>query len=411
MGKSVLTLFCLNLAFVLFPVLSPEFDPTGTNALFFEPVALYGRALSSVVTPLLVAATLAFTLPDIRKRPLSPGLLLPPLLVCVFMCISAMCADTVRFETLLMGVFFLLFSIYLAFTKAEPEGAETIVALFKACFIVWLLAPLVAMLIDPSLTPMFVVVSLVDISYHGLSDSRVGFGLWVSVFILLIGKPRSRFEWFLMLVSAVTLMLSQSRAAVLGLLLSGSYALLRRHKGGAAVVVRVLALLTLCLLPLLLWSAFGREDALTVSEDRGLIWSRFLEYVQSHWLLGDGGMYVIELPEFDKVDVPAHNLLLQTVANYGVFTLVALLVFLAFVFHLLRSTRARMLLIFFVVYSMYQPVQGTGNFFNPLSLLFFLLTFAVDNSERRGPAPGLRAPARLDKAKQPWRALSHAASS
>jgi len=30
-------------------------------------------------------------------------------------------------------------------------------------------------------------------------------------------------------------------------------------------------------------------------------------------------------------------------------------------------------------------VQGTGNFFNPITLLFFLIAFAVDNVEAAAP--------------------------
>jgi hypothetical protein len=40
-----------------------------------------------------------------------------------------------------------------------------------------------------------------------------------------------------------------------------------------------------------------------------------------------------------------------------------------------------MMLIFLFVYGLTQPVQGTGNFFNPITLLFFLIVFAVDNVE------------------------------
>ena len=386
MRLSLLTLFCLNLVLVLFPIIAPEWDATGANALFFNEVSLYGKILSSVLTPLLVAGTIGFALLDSRKRPIAGVLLFPSLVVCLLMTLSATFADTVRIETLFMGLFFVLFNIYLALLKENPRGAADVLRIFKAYFTIWLLAPIAAMLVDPSLVGTFFVVTPIDVSYHGLADSRVGFGLWVSVFIILLRRPNSRFEWFLMLVSVVTLLLSQSRAAIFGLLLSYSYAMLRARDGRQAVVLRLIALLALCLAPLLLWSIFGRDDALTLlSEDRGVILSRFFDFIETHWLLGNGGMYLVDIPEIDKIDVPAHNFLVQTVANYGVLTLAAFLAYFVCIFRIVRSTRARMLLIFLLVYSMSQPVQGTGNFFNPITLLFFLVAFAVDNIENKAP--------------------------
>ena len=398
MRLSLLTLFGLNLVLVLFPVLSPDGDPTSGNALFFDEITLYGKILSSVLTPLLVTITLAFTLFDQRMKPIPGRVLFPSLAVCLLTCVSAAFSDTVRIETLFMGLFFLLFNLYLASMKFDPRGSDEVLRIFKAYFSVWLLAPLAVMLVDPSLVGMFVNVSPIDISYHGFADSRVGFGLWVPVFMILLGRPKSKLEWFLMIVSVLTLLLSQSRAAILGLLLGGIYAMLRAQDGHRALWGRLVAIFAVCLIPLALWSTFGRDDALTVlSEDRDVILSHFLGYIEQHWLFGHGSMYLVDLPEIDKFEVPAHNFMLQTLANYGVLTLIAFLVYFGCIFSFVRSTRARMLLIFLFVYSMNQPVQGTGNFFNPITLLFALVAFAVDNVEARASRSAPR-PAR-DRAK------------
>lgn len=395
MRISLLTLFCLNLALVLFPVVAPEFDPTGANALFAAEISLYGRILSSVLTPLLVATTLAVALLDSRKTKIPGDLLALSLVICALMCMSALMAETARVETLFMGLFFVLFNLYLALTRTSAEGARQVLAVFRAYFIVWLLAPLAAMLLDPSLFTMFIIVSPIDISYHGLADSRVGFGLWISVFIILLRRPNSRFDWFLMSVAVATLALSQSRAAIAGLLLSYIYAMFRsardRPGGGRALTLRLVALLALFAVPIWLWSVFGRDDALTLlSEDRSVVLSHFFDFIATHWLYGNGSMYLVDLPELGYLDVPAHNFLVQTVANYGVLTLPAFLCYFICVFRAVRSMRARMLLIFLFWYSMTQPIQGTGNFFNPITLLFFLIAFAVDTVETRRPLPESR---------------------
>lgn len=394
MRANLLLLFVLNLGFVLFPVIAPDYDPGASSALFAGELAAFGRVLSSGLTPLIMAAMIALALAGGRPLPLRPGMLFPALAVSALMCISAALADTVVVETLAMGVFFVVVVLYLTVMQAHPEGSATVLAVFRAYFAVWMIAPLIVLLADSSTLPLFVSIAGGDISYHGLTDSRVGFGLWISAFLLLVGTPRSRVAWLLAIVAIILLLLSQSRAALFGLLLAGTYGLLRDPARKARALLRVVALAALVAVPLLLWSIFGREDAFNVSEDRALIFSRFLEYVGQHWLFGSGSMKLIELPEYDRIDVPAHNFVLQAIANYGVLTLVAYLAFFIGLFRTLRSTRARMMLIFLLVYGLYQPVQGTGNYFNPITLLFFLVIFAVDNVERQparqaGTAAGL----------------------
>jgi hypothetical protein len=384
MRFSLLTLFCLNIVFVLFPVISPDRDPTGVNSWFFNEVTLYGQLLSSVLTPLLVAGTIVVALFDGRRKPISAQLLFPAFVICLLMALSAAFAETVRFETLVMALFFLLFNVYLSLMKSQPQAADTLVQLFKAYFIVWMMAPVGLMLVDPSTFDMFFTLTTIDVSYHGLANSRVGYGLWISVFILLMGKPRSGIQWFLLVVAVLTLLLSQSRAAIFGLLLSYAYGFLRDRDVRKPALPKLILLAIVCLAPLFLWAMFGRDDALTfLSEDRGIILSRFFDFIERNWLLGFGGMYLVDIPEIGKIDVPAHNYLIQTVANYGVLALGAFLVYFVCIFRFVKSSRARMLLIFLFVYSMNQPVQGTGNFFNPITLVFFLLTLAVENLHRR----------------------------
>jgi hypothetical protein len=105
---------------VLFPVLASGADPTGTDALFYDQITLYGRILSSVATPLLVVATLGLTIVHGRRAHIPAQLLFPAMLVCVSMCLSATFAETVRIETLFMGLFFVIFTLYLASMRGRP---------------------------------------------------------------------------------------------------------------------------------------------------------------------------------------------------------------------------------------------------------------------------------------------------
>ena len=403
MRFSLLTLFCLNIVFVLFPVISPDRDPTGVNSWFFNEITLYGQLLSSVLTPLLVAATFVVALFDGRRKPISAELLFPAFVICLLMALSAAFAETVRFETLVMALFFLLFNIYLALMKDQRLASETLIRFFKTYFTVWMMAPVGLMLVDPSTFDMFFTLTPIDVSYHGLANSRVGYGLWISVFIFLMGKPRSGVQWFLVVVAVLTLLLSQSRAAIFGLLLSYAYGFLRDRDVRKPVLPKLMLLSLLCIAPLFLWATFGRDDALTfLSEDRGIILSRFFAFIERNWLFGFGGMYLVDIPEIGKIDVPAHNYLIQTVANYGVLALGAFLVYFVYIFRFVKSSKARMLLVFLFVYSMNQPVQGTGNFFNPITLVYLLLTLSVDNLHRKTARSALRGPSAQSLGARNW---------
>lgn len=403
MRFSLLTLFCLNIVFVLFPVISPDRDPTGVDSWFFNEITLYGQLLSSVVTPLLVAGTIVLALCDGRRKPITPVLLYPAFVISLLMALSAAFAETVRFETLVMAVFFLLFNVYLSLLKNQQQAAETLLRIFKSYFIVWMMLPVSLMLVEPSTFDMFFTLTPIDVSYHGLANSRVGYGLWISVFILLIGRPRSGVELLLLVIALLTLLLSQSRAAIFGLLLSYTYAFLRDKGIRKPVMPKLILLSALCVSPLFLWETFGRDDALTfLSEDREIILSRFFAFIEHNWLFGFGGMYLVDIPEIGKIDVPAHNFLVQTVANYGVLALGAFLIYLGCIFRFVKSSKARMLLIFLFVYSMNQPVQGTGNFFNPITLAYLLIALSVDNLHRMPARAALRGPSHPSPVARNW---------
>jgi hypothetical protein len=395
MRTSVLALFWLNIAFVLFPVISPDRDPTGVNSLFFDEVTLFGQLLSSVVTPVIIALALGLHASGGRRGHIQARVLFSSLAICVLMALSTALSERPRIETIVMAVFFVLFNVYLSLMKEYPEVAEPVIRSFRSYLSVWMLAPCVWLLLDPSLFDMFVTITPIDISYHGLTNSRVGYGLWMSTFILLLGKPGTRWTWFLMAVAVLTLLLSQSRAALVGLTIAAAYGMLRDGRASLALVRQLMLLGSLCVIALLLWSSFGRDDALTfVSEDRGQIFARFSDFIAEHWLLGAGGMHLIDMPEIERTDVPAHNFVVQVVANYGALTFLAFLVYFVSIFRCFQTTKARMLLVFLFVYSMNQPVQGTGNFFNPITLLYFLVVMAVEMapSKVRQHLPRIRPP-------------------
>lgn len=386
MRRSIYFLFLLNLLFVLFPVLSTGRTSTNDEMFFVSELGILGPIISSVLTPLIVGGAVLGCSRHFKIIAQWRFLLISVMYAwCVIMSVAA--SGSFSYAVLIMSVFFVLFSLYLEniISFVRVGQAAALLRIFKYYFSAWLLAPFVIMAVMPSTYDMFVTGN----SYHGLSISRVGFGLWAGAFALLIGSSKRVTYRILFIVTLLALLLSQSRAAMVGLVIAYGYMLWR--EGGWRAIMPLSAVAMLVAAIIILWTTLGRGDVLDISDDREMIYLIFIEYIKNNWMFGYGGMKLIEIMEFDNI--PAHNLLLQWIANYGIFTLAMLVGWLAAVFGLLRTTLARKLLIYFVICSMCQPVQGTGNFFGPVTLLYFLVIFCVEIVER---TPTIKRPSVIE---------------
>jgi O-antigen ligase len=73
----------------------------------------------------------------------------------------------------------------------------------------------------------------------------------------------------------------------------------------------------------------------------------------------------------------AHNLLIQWLSNWGIFGLLALMLWLFLFWKSLDSIYPRMLFIALLFYSLIQPIQGTANFFGPVTLICFFIMMGM----------------------------------
>jgi len=146
----------------------------------------------------------------------------------------------------------------------------------------------------------------------------------------------------------------------------------------------------------ILWKSFGIEDNELKNikiefnhkvdyEDptRSRIYSLFWQDVQENWLIGHGKMNLIHVPgagaDGKGAEAEAHNLFLQFLSNYGVVALAAFLFWLMAFYLTLQNHLARMLFVYLIVYSQFQPVfGGTTNMFAVIPMLVFLLIMAAD---------------------------------
>jgi O-antigen ligase len=134
---------------------------------------------------------------------------------------------------------------------------------------------------------------------------------------------------------------------------------------------------------LLSWEIYGRQNSLTFINDTR--YDIYLYYLQSinvnNFFLGHGKQLSVQLSQGGVTQ--AHNLILQWFVNWGFLGLTLLMVYLVAVLRSLKSCDSKMLMIAFLIYSMMQPVQGTANFFGPVTFLFFMMIIGLDNSKHR----------------------------
>lgn len=380
MNRSLYLLFLLNLVFVLFPVLPVDLTSINQEILFSSELGIIGPIISSVLTPLIIAFGILSCL-ICSNFFVVKNLIFSAIIYAFFMGISVIRSDIFSYSGIFMAIFFILFSLFMVniIHSTKKYNAVSMLRIFKHYFSIWLLAPFLAIIFMPSTYDIFVTGNF----YHGFSISRVGFGLWAGAFVLLlIGPSFKTSDKVLLTVTIFAILLSQSRAAIVGLTSVYCYQLLTERGWRGLIPLAIIASLVSAVL--ILWIALGRQDTLEISEDRGMIYSVFFEYIKNNWLFGYGGMKLFEIMGFE--DTPAHNLPLQWAANYGIFTLTMLSIWIFYSFRFFQVMKARKLLIYLIIYSMFQPLQGTGNFFSPVNLLYFLLICLVEISENTNKA-------------------------
>lgn len=374
----VLLLVALNLCATLFPaILLDPANLLSNDTYFAEYNAALFNAVSSIISPISMAlGILVFLLGCGREGTVSGSnrqIIGAAALVFFAVALSASVNMTGGPKMAFIVLYFMVVNLFL-FGVMEyysiPAGA--VLLMLRRVLTVWALLPLALMIVYPPLVAYFV--KPMDLSFHGFIDSRVGYGLWLGLLIiLLLTQPDVYFRKWLLFFSVIALLLCQSRAAIGSIGLSYAYFYYREHGGlNRASMAKIGLLFFVIITALIVWSAYGRGNVFTAVDNvRSLVYTSYFNYISENWLFGYGAMYSVTVPGL-LTEAPAHNLLLQTLANFGVIALLAFMVYWVMIFFAVKSTVSRMLLIFFFAYSQLEPVQGTANFFSPITFTWFI---------------------------------------
>lgn len=385
----VLLLVALNLCAIFFPAILLEPENRVSNATYFQEfnAALF-NTVSSIISPILMVIGIVFYLLEWgRIAARNKRILIASALTFLAVALSASVNQAGGFKIMFIVIYFMVANLFL-FGVMEFYSIPVKAALnmLRRLLTVWALLPLGLIVIYPTLFDYFFKPE--DMSFHGFIDSRVGYGLWLGLLIILLStQPEVYLRKWLLLISIVAMLLCQSRAGIVSLGFSYAYFYYKKYGGGLnrAFITSIGLMLGIILAAFIAWSVFGRGEVFTaVNITRALVYASFFDFISTNWLFGYGDMFTVTMPGGLLTDAPVHNLLLQTLANYGVIALGCSVIYWTLIYLDVKSTVSRMLLIFIFVYSQLEPVQGTANFFSPITLIWFLVIVMLRRARFEG---------------------------
>lgn len=283
----------------------------------------------------------------------------------------------VQLKNISVSIFFLVASLVIfavygkehLFSDAFPEQMTRVL-----CW--WATLP-VALALHPDFRDYFV--DDFENSFHGFASSRIGYGLWGAMLVVLLWRLRPFGYWGgAMMVVLIGLYLSQSRSAVVGLSVAYGYAVIASSCTTKDKLAKLVLIALTAGIIMWSWGLFGRQEPFQmINSTRGEISAKYLELIRAgdYWW-GRGNQVSVVLA--DGAETQAHNLLLQWIVNWGVIGTIALSAFLVAVWLRLRSSASKMLFLVWLTFSMTQPMQGTANFFSPITLIWFFVIVGID---------------------------------
>ena len=374
---SVWLLLTLNLCVALFPVV-----PNVRGGYFFDQIhkELY-RDIVFFVSPVIVGLLIIHFLFQ-RWRNKTRVVVNKPIMlatVLTFVALNLSLAMHGYREGKLTAVYFLGMSFFLFAISDFYRMPLKSLMLIRWVLAFWAILPLGLVIVFPSLSEFFIDAGH---SFHGFADSHVGYGLWVGLLIILLLKQPDGYwkKWLLLAAAMAGLFLSQSRAAIGALAICYLYSYFVGHANNYGKFLRKsLIVLVVCWFTLVVWQHFlGRSNALAVNPfspafdvPRAEIFKRFFEFIRNNWLFGYGGQYGVDVAAIGR-GISAHNLLVQTLANYGALVLLGYFLYLIVIFLDIKNITSRMVLIFLLLYSQMEPVLDPVNYLSPIAIIWFM---------------------------------------
>ena len=249
--------------------------------------------------------------------------------------------------------------------------------------IVFLLSPLLVFFLQPLFDIPFELYRL-D-SFRGFSDSRTDYGYLVGIAILMLVIRPAPIRFIFLPAMFFILVLSESRAALLSVIIAAVYLLTAlRYKGSTAVVWA--ALLVGCFYLLAIYFDWGLlERGVTLFEDtshRKEIFTASFQKAFDNILFGSGAFYQNVYVSSIGTIIEPHNSVLQSILNFGVIPTIFWFLIVGKAYFSFNAV-GRAFLLYWLIFGLFHP--GYDAFlFSPESFIPLLL--AVHFGTRKGEA-------------------------
>lgn len=244
---------------------------------------------------------------------------------------------------------------------------------FFIIILIWSILPVVIMIFEALLTGTFL-----ESNFSGYAKHKNGYSCLAGIVIILtiMSSSISKYwQYFIISILAIGIFSSNSRSGIIAALLSGLYFLFFQNKSKfkTKVFFYVVTFIILFFITFQLIIMYGiRNDLREVMEVKARIelYEGFYETWKESPYWGQGEIYYYKSANY-RYGLPAHNFVLQTATDFGIFvmiTYVILLIITWFKFDIYFKT----FLLYLVVIGLFQPYFFFGGI-SGLSLIVFFL--------------------------------------
>lgn len=372
-SKAMVFVF-LSLLFVnLVPSLIP-FYSGGWGTRFGDPAQVQTniRVLVNAFNLVLVAVGILLHLKNSRKMVKLPFVF--TLLLAFFLNMSYMLGGYATGKYTIFRITFTL--VYLFAVLDYYVIPQWVLKFIKWPLILWTTLPVLLLFVYPPAHQMFT--SYYEGSFGGFASHKNGYGVLAGISVILLLMSSSRYSLIGIAIILYGILLSRSRATILALGVAVIYFLVVSKKQHLR---RFMAIVVTLSIPELI--RFLRESGvrdLFVDDARTTISHRYWEVISANMFVGSGGVSTVV--DFNGMDINAHNFILQSWADYGLFFVLSYL-FLGYALWRKTGPQGRVFILFAFVFGLFQPYMDPGVMGYTLMLVYILIAYhgRVDPSQ------------------------------
>lgn len=273
----------------------------------------------------------------------------------------------------------------------EIRISNNVIKYITLAFILWSIVPVLYFPVAPDSQKLAMFAT--DPLANKISSTFCGFAMHrnayafiagISVLLLLFSDIKIIFKVLSIVILSIGLFLSASRGAIVAVALCVVYYFLKGTSFRKKIIVAIFIGVAFYL-----FLYYGRitESRIVDNEGTGreivysVAWGRIMESP----LLGYGQNVMLDIGHWDGELSPAHNFILQTWLDYGVFALLAFIVFIIQLYRL-SCHRSRTILLFLLIIGFVQPyfsltAPAQYILITYLFIIFFNLTEIKESKE------------------------------